>query len=146
MPRYSLDPTESLVIGMRVRKLFLAGCLILGAAPSPAADVLLQHMQVYDGTGRASFASDVRIKGERIVAVAAHLRPTGRESVVDEHGLALAPGFIDMHSHGDGGLLEDLDAGAIARQGVTTIVVGQDGESHFPLADYWAFEARSDGR
>ena len=137
MPRYSSDFAGSLVIGMRVCKVFLAGCLVLGAARSPAADVLLQHLQVYDGTGRASFEADVRIKGERIVAVAPHLRPTGIESVVDEHGLALAPGFIDMHSHGDGGLLEDLDAGTITRQGVTTILVGQDGESHYPLADYF---------
>jgi len=118
---------------MRVGKVFLGACLIFAAAPSPAADLLLQHVQVYDGTGRASFEADVRIKGERIVAVAPHLRRTGLESAVDEHGLALAPGFIDMHSHGDGGLLEDLDAGTITRQGVTTILVGQDGESQYVI-------------
>ena len=56
----------------------------------------------------------------------------------DEHGLALAPGFIDMHSHADRGLLEDLDAATVSRQGVTTIFVGQDGESNFPMGDYFA--------
>jgi N-acyl-D-amino-acid deacylase len=60
------------------------------------------------------------------------------DTVRDLHGLALAPGFIDMHSHGDRGLLEDLDAATIARQGVTSIFVGQDGESNFPLAEYYA--------
>ena len=53
-------------------------------------------------------------------------------------GLALAPGFIDMHSHGDRGLLEDLDAETMSRQGITTMVVGQDGESHYPLREWFA--------
>jgi N-acyl-D-amino-acid deacylase len=57
--------------------------------------------------------------------------------VLDQHGLALAPGFIDMHSHGSGGLTEDLDAATVSRQGITTILVGQDGESNFPLRDYF---------
>src|SRR5262249_38957049 len=39
-------------------------------------------------------------------------------------------------SHGSSGLLEDPDAAAISRQGITTILVGQDGESAFPLADF----------
>ena len=82
--------------------------------------------------------ADVRVHGDRIAAVAPHLSPAPGEVVRDEAGLALAPGFIDMHSHGDGGLLEDLDAGTIARQGVTSIFIGQDGESHFPLHDYYA--------
>ena len=103
-----------------------------------AADVLLKNVVVYDGTGTAPFPADVRVRGSRIAAVAPHLSPIPGETVRDEHGLALAPGFIDMHSHGNRGLLEDLDAATISRQGVTTIVVGQDGESDYPLADYYA--------
>jgi N-acyl-D-amino-acid deacylase len=103
-----------------------------------AADLLLSHVMLYDGSGGAPHAADVRVRGSRIVAVAPHLLPVPGEVVRDEHGLALAPGFIDMHSHGDRGLLEDLDAATITRQGVTTIFVGQDGESHYPLKDYYA--------
>lgn len=114
-----------------------AGLLIL-VAPLQAADVLLKNLTVYDGTGAPSFASDVRIHGNRIVALAPHLTPLPGETVRDEHGLALAPGFIDMHTHADRGLLEDLTAATITRQGITTIFVGQDGESHFPLRDYFA--------
>jgi N-acyl-D-amino-acid deacylase len=121
---------------MDVRTVFLACCVLLGTAPSVGADVLLQNVQVYDGSGRAPFPADVRVSGKRIAAVAPRLQMRAGESVIDEHGLALAPGFIDMHSHGDDGLLEDLDAGTITRQGVTTILVGQDGDSHFPLADW----------
>jgi N-acyl-D-amino-acid deacylase len=112
--------------------------LISSGAPVRAADFLLQNVNVYDGTGKAPFAADVRVHGSRITRVGAHLAPVPGEVVVDEHGLALAPGFIDMHSHGNGGLLEDLDAATISRQGVTTILVGQDGESNYPLADFYA--------
>lgn len=115
--------------------------LVLGSLLSitrlQAADVLLTNTLLYDGSGRAPQRADVRIHGDRIVEVAAHLAPGPGETVRDEHGLALAPGFIDMHSHGDRGLLQDLDAATISRQGVTTIVVGQDGESNYPLADYF---------
>ena len=103
-----------------------------------AANVLLTNVVVYDGTGGEPFSGDVRIEGERIVAVAPHLEPKAGETVLDQRGLALAPGFIDMHSHGDGGLTEDLDAATASRQGITTLLVGQDGESEFPLRGYFA--------
>ncbi len=81
------------------------------------------------GTGGAPFAADVRVQSDRIAAIAPRLEPLPGEAVSDLRGLALAPGFIDMHSHGSGGLLEDLDAATVTRQGVTTIFVGQDGDS-----------------
>ena len=123
---------------MRAARLFLVLTVPLAGALPCAADVLLQNVKVYDGTGRAPFMADVRIHGDRIAAVAAHLAPAAGDTIRDEHGLSLAPGFIDMHTHGDRGLLEDLDAATIARQGVTTILVGQDGESHYPLHEYLA--------
>ena len=116
----------------------LVTALLLASAPSLAASVLLQNAVVYDGTGGEPFRGDVRIEGERIAAVAPHLAAKAGETVLDQRGLALAPGFIDMHSHGGGGLTEDLDAATVSRQGITTILVGQDGESNFPLRDYFA--------
>ncbi len=121
---------------MRAGPSVIAAATLLLGSPCCRADVLLQNLTVYDGTGRAPFSADVRIHGQRIAAVAAHLRPTPGEAVRDEHGLSLAPGFIDMHSHADRGLLEDLDAATVSRQGVTTIVVGQDGQSNYPLRDF----------
>jgi N-acyl-D-amino-acid deacylase len=113
-------------------------CLLATSTVASAADVLLQNVRVYDGTGGAPFSADIRIRGNRIEAVASHLEATPGETVRDEHGLAVAPGFIDMHSHGDRDLLEDLDAATVSRQGVTTIFVGQDGESAYPLRDWFA--------
>lgn len=98
----------------------------------------MQHARIIDGTGRASFVGDVRIRANKIVAVAARLAPQAGEEVRDARGLALAPGFIDMHSHADRGLLQDLDAATQTRQGITTMLVGQDGESSYPLRDWFA--------
>jgi N-acyl-D-amino-acid deacylase len=112
------------------------GWLLLGG--NAHADVLIRNATVYDGTGRPPFIADVRIQGERIAAIEPRLDPLAGESVRDAQGLALAPGFIDMHSHGSGGLLQDRDAATVTRQGVTTILVGQDGESDYPLRDWLA--------
>src|SRR6187455_115437 len=70
--------------------------------------------------------ADVRISGDRIVRVG-QFTPASGETVVDAEGLALAPGFIDTHSHHDRGLDAARDGLAMVSQGVTTIVAGQDG-------------------
>ena len=57
--------------------------------------------------------------------------------VIDLGGLALAPGFVDIHSHGDGTLDEDGRAESLIRQGITTIVAGQDGGSRSDLSAPW---------
>ena len=123
---------------MHMTRSLLVTALLLASRPLLAASVLLTNVVIYDGTGRPSFRGDVRIEGERIAAVALHLAAKQDETVLDQRGLALAPGFIDMHSHGGRGLTEDLDAATVSRQGITTILVGQDGESNFPLRDYLA--------
>jgi N-acyl-D-amino-acid deacylase len=122
---------------MQIKNLTITFGVILFGNQLHAGDFLLKNVEVYDGTGKPAFAADVRIHGTRILAVAAHLKPVPGETVRDEQGLALAPGFIDMHSHGDRGLLNDLDAATVSRQGVTTIFVGQDGESNYPLREYY---------
>jgi N-acyl-D-amino-acid deacylase len=123
---------------MRTQNLLVSLGLVWFVSRPCGADVLLKNVDIYDGTGKPPFAADVRIHGTRILAVGPHLQPALGETVRDEHGLALAPGFIDMHSHGERGLLNDLDAATISRQGVTTIFVGQDGESNYPLREYYA--------
>ena len=94
----------------------LALGLVVAAPAVPAADVLLQQVQVYDGRGGAPFMADVRVHGTRITEVGPHLPPAVGEVVLDEHGLALAPGFIDAHSHADFGLFDDLDAATVEVQ------------------------------
>ena len=121
---------------MRPSSLVVGVLLTAFASSATAADVVLRQALVYDGGGGKPYVADVRVHGERITRVAPHLTPNPGEQIRNVLGLAMAPGFIDMHSHGDVGLLSDRDAGTITRQGVTTIVVGQDGDSNYPLADW----------
>lgn len=91
-----------------------------------AASTLIRHALVIDGTGQSGRHVDVRISGSHILAVGA-LAPVAGEVVIDAAGAALAPGFIDTHSHHAGSLDTARDAVAVVSQGVTTIVSGQDG-------------------
>jgi len=95
-------------------------------AVSPATTTLIRHALVIDGTGQPGRRADVRVSGDRILAVGA-LTPAAGEVLIDAAGFALAPGFIDTHSHHAGGLDTARDAVAVVSQGVTTIVSGQDG-------------------
>ncbi len=98
---------------------------------------LITNVRLLDGTGTPSRPAAVRVRGDRIVEVG-QLEPQAEDAVVDGGGLALAPGFIDTHSHHDRGLLQHPEALALVSQGVTTIVVGQDGGSRSPLEQYFA--------
>ena len=123
-----------------------------GDAGTPAPDggdsFLIRSVTIVDGTGRAGFTGSLRVADGAIVEVTAEgpdgggLSPAAGEPVHDGSGLVLAPGFIDTHSHHDGGLLDEPTALAAVSQGITTIVVGQDGGSPFPVADFFgALEA-----
>jgi N-acyl-D-amino-acid deacylase len=104
----------------------LAAVAIAFSVRAEAQSTLIQNATVIDGTGRGGQRVAVRINDDRVVAIGA-LTPNSGERVIDAAGLALAPGFIDTHSHHDRGLNDRRDALAMVSQGVTTIVVGQDG-------------------
>jgi N-acyl-D-aspartate/D-glutamate deacylase len=94
-------------------------------------DLLLRGGSVHDGTGAPAVTADVAVAGDRIVAVGRDLGPARR--VVDVDGLAVAPGFVDAHTHSDLVALTGRPEGAKLRQGVTTEVVGNCGVSFAPL-------------
>ncbi|MGW3632609.1 N-acyl-D-amino-acid deacylase family protein [Streptomyces sp. NPDC005122] len=110
-------------------------------------DLVIRDAEVVDGTGGPSYRADVGIEGGRITTVvkegaaAGCLRPVARR-VLDAEGLALAPGFIDMHAHSDLALLRDPEHTAKAAQGVTLEVIGQDGLSYAPVDDRTLAEVR----
>src|SRR6187399_2363165 len=97
-----------------------------------AALTLIVNASVLDGTGAPARPVAVRIDAGvgRIIAVG-DLTPGAGEQVLDAQGLTLAPGFIDTHSHSDDELFDHPDALADVSQGITTIVVGQDGGSTY---------------
>ena len=125
---------------IRVLRTGVAAAVLFGVG-GPAAlaqDVFITNAIVVDGTGAPARPADVRIVDGRIEAIGPPGTINRGARVVDAEGLTLAPGFIDTHSHHDHGIFDHRDALAAVNQGVTTIVVGQDGESALPLREFFS--------
>lgn len=109
-------------------------------------DLVIRDVRVVDGTGQDSYRADVGVTDGRIAEIRRHGpgagAPLSGARVLDADGLALAPGFIDMHAHSDLALLRDPDHSAKAAQGVTLEVIGQDGLSYAPVDDTTLAEVR----
>ncbi|SEF79535.1 N-acyl-D-amino-acid deacylase [Actinacidiphila yanglinensis] len=109
-------------------------------------DLVVRGARVVDGTGGPAYVADVAVDRGRITEIRREgdgSRRLGGRRVVDAAGLALAPGFIDMHAHSDLALLEDPAHEAKAAQGVTLEVLGQDGLSYAPVDDVTLKELRT---
>lgn len=140
-----------LSVGLRPALLIALALLPSGiAAQDPGAaggvgqrfDTIIMGGVVLDGSGNPSFRADVGITDGRIIAVGS-LPAATAERVIDANGRVVAPGFIDIHSHADevnrtG--LRDPDprrrsAPNLVTQGITTVVVNQDGRSPWPIGE-----------
>lgn len=110
--------------------LLLPGGLSAQPKSSPF-DILIKDGTIYDGTGSIPVKADVGIKNDRIVAIGDLKNATSR-TIIDAHGLAVAPGFINMLSWASTSLIADYRSQSEIRQGVTTEVFGE-GTSMGPL-------------
>src|SRR5690606_22447021 len=95
-------------------------------------DLLIQRALLFDGSGTPPTVGDLAVTDGQITVIGDLRGWHGRE-VIDAHGLALAPGFIDVHTHDDRALLAG-DMAAKTSQGVTTVVTGNCGISLAPLS------------
>ncbi len=103
------------------------------------ADILISNATIYDGNERVPDGSSLAIRGDKIVFVGnAKDARISAKKVIDAKGLLVAPGFIDPHTHADRELKdpENSHNKPFLFQGVTTVVVGNDGESFFPISKY----------
>lgn len=111
-------------------------------APAQVPDLLIKNARIFDGTGNPWFPGDIAVRDGRIVAVG---RLSGEATrVIDATGKFVSPGFIDIHSHADDGArasggFRDQNAQIraapnLVTQGITTVVVNQDGRSPWPIA------------
>lgn len=100
------------------------------SASCPPPALAIRHALVYDGTGRPPITADVIINNGLVAAIdtTGSLNLTGTPQL-DATGLALAPGFIDVHTHSDGTILQCPTADSRVSQGITTEVVGNCGFS-----------------
>ena len=98
-------------------------------------DVIISGARVVDGSGSPWFLADIGIRGDQIAAVGA-LGSAPANVRIDARGMVVAPGFIDIHSHGRRGIAAVPTAENYLREGVTTIVEGPDGSSPLPIAPF----------
>lgn len=97
-----------------------------------SCDTLIRGARVFDGSGADPEILDVALRGGRVAAIAPRLDLRAGESVEAE-GLALAPGFIDVHTHDDLCVLREPAMLPKLSQGVTTVIVGNCGISASPV-------------
>lgn len=99
-------------------------------------DILIQHARIVDGSGNPWYNGDIGIRGDSIAAIG-RLEGSSAKLTIDARGLTVAPGFIDIHTHARRGIFEDPAAQNYIRQGVTTLIEGNDGSSPLPLAPFF---------
>ena len=99
-------------------------------------DIVITGGRVVDGAGAGWFHADIGIRGDTIAAVG---RLSGRTAKlrIEANRLIVAPGFIDIHTHSRRGIIDRPAAENYIRQGVTTIIEGNDGSSPFPISTYF---------
>jgi N-acyl-D-aspartate/D-glutamate deacylase len=95
-------------------------------------DTLIRSATVFDGTGGPAALLDVAIREERICDIGSSLPHTATH-VIQAHGLALAPGFIDVHTHDDTVVIRRPEMLPKLSQGVTTVITGNCGISAAPV-------------
>ena len=96
-------------------------------------DILISGGSIVDGTGRAAYAGDVAIEGDKIVAVGADVN-AGARRTIDATGALVTPGWVDIHTHYDGQVTWDDELAPSSMNGVTTAVMGNCGVGFAPVA------------
>jgi N-acyl-D-aspartate/D-glutamate deacylase len=98
-----------------------------------SCDTLIRNASVFNGSGDPPELSDVAMREGRILEIGLALECKA-SSIVDAEGLALAPGFIDVHTHDDTAVIRSPAMVPKLSQGVTTVIVGNCGISAAPVS------------
>lgn len=109
---------------------------------------LLKNGRIYDGTAKDAFTGCVLYENDRILAVSEHIDEASADKVIDLHGLSLAPGFIDAHSHNDWFAIKREPLPyfePFLRQGITTFVTGNCGLSSIGFEQGTAYQDKIGG-
>lgn len=99
-------------------------------------DILIRNARVVDGAGNPWFRADVAVKDGRIAAVG-RLSSATADRTIDARERVVAPGFIDVHTHVEGGIERNPRADNFLLDGVTTVITGNCGGSQLNLAEWF---------
>jgi N-acyl-D-aspartate/D-glutamate deacylase len=96
--------------------------------------LLIRNAEIYDGRGGEPFLGDIFISGDRISAIGS-IPARHAKAVIESQGLKVCPGFIDAFTKTDHycGILDEPEQKEFLKNGVTTVIGGQEGVSLAPL-------------
>jgi N-acyl-D-aspartate/D-glutamate deacylase len=99
-------------------------------------DLVIKNGKIIDGTGKKIYSADIGVLNERIEKIG-NIESNKGEKYIDAKGKYITPGFIDMHSHSDCSIFLFPDCESYLRQGITTFIGGNCGDSNAPINNYW---------
>ncbi|MCC6859073.1 MAG: D-aminoacylase [Bryobacterales bacterium] len=108
---------------------------LLASVHGQEYDLVLSGGRIVDGSGNPWYEADLAVSGDRIAAIG-RLAGAAAKQKIDARGLVIAPGFIDIHTHARGGIFRTPTAENYVRQGVATLIEGQDGGSPWPTGAF----------
>lgn len=117
-----------------MKSIYLALLILLFACQSPDYEIIIKGGTIYDGSSSDPFIGDIGIKSGKILTIG-DLSGASAEKIINAEGLAVAPGFIDMHTHLEP-IMEMPLAESLVRQGVTLALGGPDGGGPWPFGEY----------
>lgn len=109
--------------------------LLKGCSGTKEYDLVISGGTVLDGLGNPGRELDIAVRGGKIIRIAKNINTQKARQVIKVPGLAVSPGFIDVHTHTDTELIANPKAESHIRQGITTEISGNCGSSPFPVAD-----------
>ena len=98
-------------------------------------DLLIKGGLIVDGTGNPGFYGSVGVEGDRLTVIRGDIGDVEAGRTLDATGRVVCPGFIDVHAHSGLVMLAEPDHEPKVRQGVTTELIGIDGNSYAPFED-----------
>ncbi len=124
---------------MRIQKSFPFFLLfILNAAFAQQADILIKNGRIIDGTGNPWYYGDIAVSNGKVSYVGKSKNITAGK-VIDAKGMVVAPGFIDVHTHIEGGEAKTPTADNFIFDGVTSVVTGNCGGSNIDIKKYFHY-------
>ena len=128
---------KQLIWNYCISSVTLLALLLPSFGNSQDYDLIIRGGKVVDGSGNPWYHADIAIKNDRIAEIG-QLSNHEAKRLIDAHGLVVAPGFIDPHTHALRGIFEVPNAESALLQGVTTLTEGNDGSSPYPIDRHYA--------